>query len=58
MDECCAPPPYQLGRLKKQDAGYCRVLWAVLSINAVMFAVDPTGKSVFAVQRLREKYSA
>ena len=40
MDECCAPPPLNLGGLKKQDARYRRVLWAVLSINAVMFAVE------------------
>jgi Co/Zn/Cd efflux system component len=40
MNECCAPPPLNLGGSKKQDARYRRVLWAVLSINAVMFAVE------------------
>src|SRR6266478_5461969 len=39
MDECCAPPPLNLGGSKKQDA-YRRVLWAVLAINAAMFAVE------------------
>ena len=40
MDECCAPPPLNLGGSKKQDNAYRRVLWAVLSINAAMFAVE------------------
>jgi Co/Zn/Cd efflux system component len=41
MDECCAPPPLDLGRPKsKRDEAYRRVLWAVLAINAVMFAVE------------------
>src|SRR3981081_4346283 len=40
MDECCAPPPLNLGGLKKQDDAYRRVLWAVLAINAAMFAVE------------------
>jgi Co/Zn/Cd efflux system component len=39
MDECCAPPPLNLGGSKKQDA-YRRVLWAALAINAAMFAVE------------------
>jgi Co/Zn/Cd efflux system component len=40
MDECCAPPPVNLGGSKKQDDAYRRVLWAVLAINAAMFAVE------------------
>ena len=41
MDECCAPPPLNLGRPEnKQDETYRRVLWAVLAINTVMFAVE------------------
>src|SRR5258708_10421022 len=40
MDECCAPPPLNLGGSKKQDDVYRRVLWAVLAINAAMFAVE------------------
>src|SRR5258708_15229543 len=40
MDECCAPPPLDLGGSKKQDDAYRRVLWAVLAINAAMFAVE------------------
>src|SRR6478672_11382137 len=40
MDECCAPPPLNLGGSKKQDDAYRRVLWAVLAINAAMFAVE------------------
>ncbi|MCK1708595.1 MULTISPECIES: cation transporter [unclassified Bradyrhizobium] len=39
-DCCCAPPPLNLGGNKKQDATYRRVLWAVLAINAAMFAVE------------------
>jgi Co/Zn/Cd efflux system component len=39
MDECCAPP-VNLGGSKKQDDVYRRVLWAVLAINAAMFAVE------------------
>src|SRR3954470_16415523 len=37
MASCCSgcTPPDQ-----KQDAAYRRVLWSVLSINAVMFAVE------------------
>src|SRR5436309_9708487 len=40
MDECCAPPPLNLGGSKKQDDAYRRVLWAVLATNAAMFAVE------------------
>jgi len=40
MDECCAPPPLDLGGSKKQDDAYRRVLWLVLAINAAMFAVE------------------
>jgi Co/Zn/Cd efflux system component len=40
MDECCTPPPLNLGDSKKQDRAYRRVLWAVLAINALMFAVE------------------
>ena len=40
MDECCAPPPLNLGGSKKQDDAYRRVLLAVLAINAAMFAVE------------------
>src|SRR4051812_15176344 len=40
MDECCAPPPLNLRGSKKQDDAYRRVLWAVLAINAAMFAVE------------------
>jgi hypothetical protein len=40
MDECCAPSPLNLGGSRKQDDAYRRVLWAVLAINAAMFAVE------------------
>jgi Co/Zn/Cd efflux system component len=40
MDECCAPPPLNLDGSKKQPDAYRRVLWAVLAINAAMFAVE------------------
>jgi Co/Zn/Cd efflux system component len=40
MDECCAPPPLNLGGCRKQDDAYRRALWAVLAINAAMFAVE------------------
>ena len=40
MDECCAPPPLNLGGSKKQDDAYRRVLWTVLATNAAMFAVE------------------
>jgi Co/Zn/Cd efflux system component len=40
MDECCAPPPLNLGGPNKQDDAYRRVLWAVLAINATMFAAE------------------
>src|SRR5438046_7342713 len=40
MDECCAPPPLNLGGSKKQDDAYRRVLWTVLAVNAAMFAVE------------------
>ena len=38
-DDCCAPPPLNLGS-KKQDQAYRRVLLIVLAINAVMFGVE------------------
>src|ERR1700747_2254286 len=38
-DSCCAPPPLDLGP-KKQNRAYRRVLFTVLAINAVMFAVE------------------
>jgi len=45
MDECCAPPPLNLGPKPspadtKQVEIYRRVLWAVLAINGAMFAVE------------------
>jgi Co/Zn/Cd efflux system component len=45
MDDCCAPPPLNLGPKhtdaeRTQDETYRRVLWAVLAINGVMFAVE------------------
>src|SRR3981189_1091378 len=40
MDECCAPPPLDLGGSKKRDDAYRRALWMVLAINAAMFAVE------------------
>jgi Co/Zn/Cd efflux system component len=40
MDECCALPSLNLDGSKKQDDAYRRVLWAVLAINAAMFAVE------------------
>src|SRR3981189_1578914 len=40
MDECCAPPPLNLGGPNKQDDAYRRVLWAVLAINATMFGAE------------------
>ena len=39
MDECCTPPPLNLGGSKKDDA-YRRVLWVVLAVNTAMFAVE------------------
>jgi Co/Zn/Cd efflux system component len=39
-DCCCAPPPLNLGGNKKQNAAHRRALWAVLLINAAMFAVE------------------
>src|SRR3954453_18625347 len=38
-DCCCTPPPLKLGT-PKENAAYRRVLWAVLGINAAMFAVE------------------
>src|ERR1700741_598432 len=38
-DACCTPPPLNLDR-NRGNAGYRRVLWAVLGINAAMFAVE------------------
>jgi Co/Zn/Cd efflux system component len=41
MDDCCcAPPPLNIGPDKQKVAAYRRILWAVLLINAVMFAVE------------------
>jgi Co/Zn/Cd efflux system component len=41
MDDCCcAPPPVNLGGPEGSDRAYRRVLWFVLAINAVMFAVE------------------
>ena len=42
MDDCCcAPPPLNLGGPNDQrDRAYRRVLWLVLAINAIMFAVE------------------
>src|SRR5437868_8630676 len=41
MDDCCcAPPSLNLGGNKKQDMAYRRALWAVLAINAALFAVE------------------
>jgi Co/Zn/Cd efflux system component len=37
---CCAPPPLDLGGNRKREVDYRRVLWTVLAINAVMFAVE------------------
>ena len=39
-DCCCAPPPVNLGGNKKRDDAYRRVLWAVLLVNATLFAVE------------------
>ena len=38
-DACCTPPPLNLDR-NRANAGYRRVLWTVLGINAAMFAVE------------------
>ncbi|WP_027527384.1 cation transporter [Bradyrhizobium sp. Ec3.3] len=38
-DCCCSPPPLNLGP-PKQTAARRRALWAVLAINAAMFAVE------------------
>jgi Co/Zn/Cd efflux system component len=38
-DCCCTPPPLNLDR-NRGNAGYRRALWAVLVINAAMFAVE------------------
>jgi Co/Zn/Cd efflux system component len=38
-DCCCTPPPLNLDS-HRGNAAYRRVLWAVLSINAVMFLVE------------------
>ena len=41
MADCCsAPPPLDFGTDKGNDAKYRRALWAVLAINAAMFAVE------------------
>jgi Co/Zn/Cd efflux system component len=39
-DCCCTPPPLDLDAYKGKAAKYRRVLWLVLAINAVMFAVE------------------
>src|SRR5260370_13383867 len=39
-DCCCTPPPLDLDHHKGNAAKYRRVLWCVLAINAVMFAVE------------------
>lgn len=41
-DCCCSPPPLNLGPDRAKVAAYRRVLWAVLAINAAMFAVEVT----------------
>jgi Co/Zn/Cd efflux system component len=38
-DACCTPPPLNLDK-NRGNAGYRRVLWAVLGINAAMFLVE------------------
>jgi Co/Zn/Cd efflux system component len=38
-DCCCTPPPLNLDR-NRGNTGYRRALWAVLVINAAMFAVE------------------
>jgi Co/Zn/Cd efflux system component len=38
-DACCTPPPLNLDR-NRGNAGYRRVLWAALGINAAMFLVE------------------
>src|ERR1044072_4155809 len=38
-DACCTPPPLNLDR-NRGSAGYRRVLWAVLGINAAMFLIE------------------
>ncbi len=38
-DSCCSPPPLDLENRDK-NAGYRRMLWAVLGINAAMFLVE------------------
>lgn len=38
-DCCCAPPPLKLDP-HRGDAGYRRVLWIVLAINAAMFLIE------------------
>jgi len=39
-DCCCTPPPLNLGPDKAAAGTFRRALWAVLAINAVMFAVE------------------
>jgi Co/Zn/Cd efflux system component len=39
-DCCCTPPPLHLDTHRGNAAKYRRVLWAVLAINAAMFAVE------------------
>lgn len=38
-DCCCAPPPLNLDP-HRGNAGYRRILWIVLAINAVMFLIE------------------
>lgn len=45
MDECCAPPPLNLGPKstdaeRRQSETIRRVLWAVLAINGAMFVIE------------------
>jgi Co/Zn/Cd efflux system component len=40
MADCCTPPPLNLDPHRGNAAAYRRVLWAVLSINALMFLVE------------------
>src|SRR3954468_13386192 len=39
-DCCCTPPPAGLDPHRENAGAYRRVLWIVLAINAVMFAVE------------------
>lgn len=39
-DRCCTPPPLNLDAHRGRATAYRRVLWAVLTINVVMFLVE------------------